>query len=248
VAALIPTRINRVLPDKTMRQQRPRGTTTRELVVNAALEVADRVGLDALTIRAVAGEVGAPPMSLYTHFANKEELLDLMYLELSRRLYADSGRDTWQAELSMLARHVRETLLAHPRWAPLLSRRALPVVVPVRERILRLMVESGMPSQVALSSLSSAVIVTVGLVFVELAFLEPGGTSSLAARFDGLKGLFEGERAAQFEPVTREALTGAARFDFGTTFEVAIGTLIAGLETENVRSGQGFEVNEADRR
>jgi AcrR family transcriptional regulator len=231
-----------------MRQQRPRGTTTRESVVNAALEVADRVGMDALTIRAVAGEVGAPPMSLYTHFDNKEQLLDLMYLELARRLYADSGRDTWQAELLMLARHVRGTLLAHPRWAPLLSRRTPPSVMPVRERILRLMVDSGMPSTVALSSLSSAVIVTVGLVLVELRFLEAGGPSGMAARFDGLKNLFEGERAPRLEPITRDVLARATSFDFSKTFESAIASLIAGLETGLARSGQGFDVNEADRR
>ena len=68
-----------------MRRQRPRGTTRPEAVVDAALKVVDEVGVDGLTIRAVAGLVGAPPMSLYTHFDNKEGLLDFMNAEISRR-------------------------------------------------------------------------------------------------------------------------------------------------------------------
>jgi DNA-binding transcriptional regulator YbjK len=47
-----------------MRKQRPRGTITRDAVVSAGLVVADRDGVEQLTIRAVADQVGAPAMSL----------------------------------------------------------------------------------------------------------------------------------------------------------------------------------------
>jgi AcrR family transcriptional regulator len=69
-----------------MRRQRPRGTITQDAVIDAALTIVDRAKVDGLTIRAVARQVGAPPMSLYSHFANKEQLLDLMYGELVRRM------------------------------------------------------------------------------------------------------------------------------------------------------------------
>jgi len=79
------------------RRQRPRGSITREAVVFAALAVVDRQGPQALTIRSVARQVGAPPMSLYTHFANKDELMDLMVSEIVRHLYRDNGNATWQS-------------------------------------------------------------------------------------------------------------------------------------------------------
>jgi TetR/AcrR family transcriptional regulator, tetracycline repressor protein len=212
-----------------MRQQRPRGATRREAVVDAALNVVDDVGVDGLTIRAVAAIVGAPPMSLYSHFANKEGLLDLMYAELSRRLYPDSGQATWQAELSTLAFHIRKTLLAHPRWTPLLSRPAPPASVPVRERVLTLMVDAGIPAEQALSGMSSTILVALGLTLVELNFLEPDGESTLTRRFDRLKATLAEEPAGAREPTTRAAVAGPARFDFEKTFQVSLETLIRGF-------------------
>ena len=220
-----------------MRQQRPRGTTRREAVIDAALKVVDEEGVGGLTIRAVAALVGAPPMSLYTHFANKEELLDLMYAEISRRLYADSGQATWQAELSALAFHIRSTLLAHPHWTPLLSRPAPPASVPVRERVLTLMVAAGMPAREALDGLSSAILVALGLVLVELTFLDPDGVSRLSRRFDTVKAEFAERGDAAGEPTTRAALAGPARFDFDKSFASSLETLIVGLARKQVTPG-----------
>jgi AcrR family transcriptional regulator len=211
-----------------MRQQRPRGTTTREAVVSAALDVVDRVGVDALTIRAVAAAVGAPPMSLYTHFANKEELLDLMYAEMALRLYADPGQDTWEAQLFALASQVRRTLLEHPRWAVLLSRPAQPMSVAMREHVLKMMTSAGMNPGDALRAFSSVIMVTIGLAFVELTFQGPDGASSFSRRFDRAREWFE--RADRSEPTTRQAFAAAKRFDLGETFELTLQRLIAGFE------------------
>lgn len=214
-----------------MRQQRPRGSTTREAVVSAALDVVDDVGVEALTIRAVARAVGAPPMSLYTHFANKEELLDLMYAEVSRRLYQDSGQGTWQAELRVLGRHMRAMLMQHPRWTPLLSRHAVPLVVPVRERVLKLMIESGIAASDALPRLATVFLVALGLCLTELTFRTPDGGSALSRRFERVKEEFAamGEGAAD-EPTSREAFARMGKLDLSSSFELSIDTLIAGIE------------------
>jgi AcrR family transcriptional regulator len=210
-----------------MRQQRPRGTTTRDAVVNAALDVVDNVGVEALTIRAVASAVGAPPMSLYTHFANKEELLDLMFAEMTRRLYADPGFDTWQAQLFGLSSQMRKTLLEHPRWAALLSRPAQPMFVAFRERVLKMMTSAGLSAGDAMRAFTSVAMVAIGLAFVELTFREPGGASSFSRRFERAREWFE--QADQAEPTTREAFA-AARFDLRETFELSLRALIVGLE------------------
>lgn len=216
-----------------MRQQRPRGTTTRESVVSAALDVVDSVGFDALTIRAVAAAVSAPPMSLYTHFANKEELLDLMYLEVSHRLYPDLGQATWQAELLALSRHVRATLLAHPRWTPILSRSAPPATpsrVSGRERLLKLMVADGFAPESALGGLSACVLGAIGQVLLEVTFRADDGESTLGRRFQRLKGWFDEHEELETEPTTRQAFANAPSFDMSATFEFMLQTLIAGLE------------------
>src|SRR5206468_1168433 len=151
------------MPART-REQRPHGATTLQAVVTAALAIVDRVGIEALTIRAVAAEVGAPPMSLYRHFSNKEELLDHMYAEISCRLYADAKQPTWQAEVFALCHQVRGILTAHPRWAPLLSRPVPPLAVALRERLLKLMIADGMSEAGAFAALSCAVLNSIGFV------------------------------------------------------------------------------------
>jgi AcrR family transcriptional regulator len=212
-----------------MRQQRPRGTTTRDSVVQAALDVVDVVGLEALTIRAVAAAVSAPPMSLYTHFANKEELINLMYAAVATRLYVDSGCETWQRELSALGHHIRATLLAHPRWTPILSRRTAPTVVGVRERVLAMMTANGFTAPAALAGLSSVVLSTIGLVLVELTYREPDGGSTLTGRFHRLKALLDESEPSE-SPTVREAFANAPVFELGKLFDFSVKTLIVGLE------------------
>jgi AcrR family transcriptional regulator len=215
------------------RQQRPRGTTTREAVVNAALDVVDRVGMGALTIRAVARGVGAPPMSLYTHFANKEELLDLMYTEVASRLYADTGHGTWQEELLALGHQMRSLLLQHPRWTPLLSRPAPLATIAIRERVLRMMTDAGQTPEAALRALSSTVLVAVGLSLVELTFRDPSGESSFGKRFERLKSWFENDVSQGEDHLAKAAFAKMPRLDLSDTFDFSIRALLGGMGVTN---------------
>lgn len=196
--------------------------------MHAALDVVDRVGVSALTIRAVARRVGAPPMSLYTHFANKEELLDLMFAEISRRLYADTGRDTWQAELVALGHQVRRGLLEHPRWTPLLARPTPTLDISARARVLGMMSEAGMAPEHALRTLASFMLVAVGLALVELTFREPDGESSFGKRFDRLRTWLENEAPPGHSDLARAAMAGMRRLDLSENFDFAMRGLVQG--------------------
>jgi len=219
-----------------MRKQRPRGTTTLEAVVNAALVIADGTGVSGVKIRAVAELVSAPPMSLYTHFANKSELLDLMYIEVSRRMYVDSNRDTWQAELSALCHNIGRVLSEHPRWAELIGRPIPRLVVPVRERVLAMMVADGFAPEVAFAALASAVLTAIGLILAQIATRD-AGASSLETRFQNLKRLVASTPGGE-HPVTSSAVAKIGHFDFDHTFNFAIDAMILGLQQlreENAR-------------
>jgi TetR/AcrR family transcriptional regulator, tetracycline repressor protein len=200
------------------------------------LDVVDSVGLDGLTIRAVAAKVGAPPMSLYTHFSNKDALLDLMCIEISQRLYCDSGHSTWQAEIFALAGHYRRTILSHPRWTTLLARPALPATVPARERILQLMVDDGLTPAGALQTFTAVIMVSLGLVLSELAFRPEGQptASPFAERFARWKEVLAHDEAA--DPATRAAFNATPRFEFDSVFELSVRTLIDGLSRDAERT------------
>ena len=99
---------------------------SRERIVQAALEIADSQGLDALSLRGVAARLGVTPMPLYRHVANGDELVDLVVEALLERegRPEDLPRE-WDALLETIAWRTRTTLLRHPAVYDALRRRAL---------------------------------------------------------------------------------------------------------------------------
>jgi len=91
------------------------GALTRTTIVRAAIEIADRDGLDAVSIRRVAAKLGARPMSLYTHIASKDDLLDLMLNEVvAEALVPEPLPDAWREALREIARYSYRAFVAHP--------------------------------------------------------------------------------------------------------------------------------------
>lgn len=96
-------------------QRRPRGSLTREQIVNAALRLADEEGLEALSMPVLARRLECGVMTLYGYIANKDDLLDaialrgLADLRLPQPLPSDPA-----ALLVAWGRALRQTLLAHP--------------------------------------------------------------------------------------------------------------------------------------
>jgi len=215
---------------KTMRNQRRRGSITRAAVVDAALAVIDDIGMAALTIRALAERVGAPPMSLYSHFRSKDELLDLLGAEVARRLYTDTGNATWETELISLCHHVHGLLLQHPGWLPLLSRPLPAMSVPLRERLLALMTGDGIPLNEAFAAVSLAGLVAIGLSLVELTLRDADGSFSVTKRFKQLKQWSEKPSFAGENPLTSAALADVGDFDPNANFSAAIHTFIGGIK------------------
>ncbi|MFF4621703.1 TetR/AcrR family transcriptional regulator [Nonomuraea jabiensis] len=97
---------------------------SRERIVRAAIDLADREGLDAVSLRKVAAALDAGPMRLYGYLSTKEELLDLMVDEVYGEIVASepAGGD-WRAALRDLARRTRQAALRHEWFADLLGGR-----------------------------------------------------------------------------------------------------------------------------
>ena len=94
----------------------PRTPLSKERVLHAAIELADAEGIDALSMRRLAKELGVEAMSLYNHVANKDEILagilDLVASEFE--LPSDTG--DWKTAMRRHAISSRDALLRH-RWA-----------------------------------------------------------------------------------------------------------------------------------
>ena len=96
----------------------PKRELTTEQIVEAAIEIADAEGLDAVSMGKVAGAVGVAPMSLYRYVTGKDGLLLLMFDTASEVTVPGAGT-TWRERLREWAVFVRAAYEAHPWLADL---------------------------------------------------------------------------------------------------------------------------------
>jgi AcrR family transcriptional regulator len=99
-----------------------RSPLNRERVLRAAIRLADKSGIESLSMRKLGGEVGVEAMSLYNHVAGKEDILDgmieLIVGEINEAVGATDGPpDDWKAGMRQDILAARRVLLRH-RWAP----------------------------------------------------------------------------------------------------------------------------------
>jgi AcrR family transcriptional regulator len=106
-------------PETSAARRGPRSSLDVGRIVAAAVALADAEGLPAVTMRRVAGQLGVPTMTLYSHVPGKGELVDLMVDAVLGELYPDDQAPTagnWRARVEAVARANRQLLLRHP-WA-----------------------------------------------------------------------------------------------------------------------------------
>jgi AcrR family transcriptional regulator len=94
----------------------PRTPLTRERVLTAAMALADEGGVQELTMRKLAKELGVEAMSLYNHVSNKGDLLDGMIDLVFGEIEPPGEGGDWKAEMRKRAVSTREALTRH-RWA-----------------------------------------------------------------------------------------------------------------------------------
>jgi AcrR family transcriptional regulator len=92
---------------------------SRALVTAAAIKVADRDGLDAVSMRRVAAELGTGAASLYRYIATRDDLLDLMADATGAEYALAAPSGNWLADLVGIASQARAIMLRHP-WLPAL--------------------------------------------------------------------------------------------------------------------------------
>jgi len=114
------------------RAERRDRTTTEELVA-AAVRIIDRDGLNALTVRRLAGELGVAPMTVYSYVRSKDELLDLVIDRVAADIATPPPAGHWRERATALAHSLRDALLAHREGAQLISQR--PMLSPNAFRI-----------------------------------------------------------------------------------------------------------------
>lgn len=107
------------------RRARPgkRAPVTRELLITRALAIIDADGLDALTMRRLAADVGVEAASLYHHVSGRQELVDgALALVRSEMVFREPLPTHWADLFEVVFLRYLEVLMAHPHFLPLAGR------------------------------------------------------------------------------------------------------------------------------
>lgn len=170
---------------------------SREALVRAAVALLDAEGLERVSMRRVAGELGVTVGALYWYVATKDELLELVLDAVLGEARAPEVPEEWRAALATHAERMRRVLLRHPWALPLLSRlpNIGPNAVALAEAALGIAARAGFPDPPAVvaalhDQVVGAVLAQTGL---RHAAALSGGDDRLEAYLAGAAG---GNRAA----------------------------------------------------
>jgi AcrR family transcriptional regulator len=122
-----------------------RAPLDRERVLGAGIALADRHGFDALSMRALAGELGVVPMALYKHVADKDDLISGMIDTLVAGYAAPPADALWRDAVRAQILSARTTLDAHPwlRTAIESRTRRTPAVLSYMDSLAGRFIEGG---------------------------------------------------------------------------------------------------------
>ena len=218
----------------------PRLPLSRERVLRAAIKVADASGIESLTMRRLAEELGAEAMSLYYYVASKEDLLDgiadAVVAEINDAVSAidvPSAGPSWKTAVRQRVLSAREVLLRH-RWAPRVletrTRTSLAVLL-YYDGLLRLMRDGGFSYDLihhALHALGSR-----ALGFSQEMFDPSGGASDeqTAAALDGMAGQIPHLVGMLMEVAHDDPGSTLGWCDDQTEFEFGLDLILDGLDT-----------------
>jgi AcrR family transcriptional regulator len=137
------------LPDRSSRRREP---ISREAIVKAAIDLLDREGLPALSMRRLGDELGAGAASLYWHVGSKDGLLDLVLDEIiGEQQVPDPDPARWQEQLKEVARIMRRASLRHP-YVVRISIGRIPMgpnALVYSDRVLGILRAGGLPPRLA---------------------------------------------------------------------------------------------------
>lgn len=183
---------------------------SRARIFAAALTLVDRDGLEALTMRGVAAQLGVEAMSLYYHVPGKEAILEGVFDLLIARADLPVGVVSAPEWIRGTAEGFRRLAVEHPRTFPLLTTRPIPLAdaaaaEPI-EAGLAAFARSGMDAAQAYAAVQAVLISLLSLGLLESqAVLDPD--TDAASQLDALPGpRFPLLRAVPDLDVTRAAV------------------------------------------
>lgn len=199
---------------------------TRERVLRAAIELADRDGVDAVSMRRLGAELGVEAMSLYNHVPNKAALLDGIVETVINDIDLPEDITDWRACIRDMAHSYRKIALEHPNIVPLVATRpfnTIPSLRPV-EAGFEIFERAGFDPETSLHAFRTLAGFVTGYTLAE--------TGTFFGEAEGEDQLTLGDLPSDDFPRLREVGPFMTSTDHGAEFEFGIDVLLTGLEAK----------------
>jgi AcrR family transcriptional regulator len=219
------------MPGQTDPLTEPRLPWTRTQIVRAAIDLADKGGIESLSMRKLSQSLGGAAMSLYNHVSDKDDLLDGMIDAMFSEVELPVGEVDWKTSMRERAISMRTVMTRHSWAIGLMESRRTPGPATLRhhDAVIGCLRDAGFTIQLAAHAFSALDSYIYGFALQErsLAFGTPEETSELAKAFLLQFPIKDYPRLAE---LTIEHVLQPG-YDYGDEFEFGLDLILDGLES-----------------
>src|SRR2546426_1475106 len=214
---------------RARQEAKRRAALTRERILRAAISLADRDGIESLSMRKLGHELGVEAMSLYNHVRNKVDMLDGMVDVVFSEIELPANGEEWQIAMRKRAISARQALLRHPWAIGLMESRATPGPATLRhhDAVLGSLRTAGFSIDMAAHAYSILDGYIYGFTLTELTL--PFRNSEIA---EVAGNIMEGFRPGEYPHLAEMAVDRAMKpgYNYGDEFEYGLDLVLDGIQ------------------
>ncbi len=215
---------------KAKQPTKRRTALTKERVLNAAVMLADKNGLESLSMRKLAEKLKVEAMSLYNHVANKDEILDGLVDIIVGEIELPTDADDWRAGMRRRAVSAREVFGRHPWAITVMESRSNPGPTTLRyyEAVIACLRKAGFSIAMAAHAFSVLDSYIYGFAMQELK-LPFDNSGELAGVAENILEQMPANEYPYFTELTVEHVLKPG-YDYGNEFEFGLDLILDGLD------------------
>ena len=208
----------------------PTPKLTAERVIEGAVRLADRIGTDAMTIRGIADEIDAKPMTIYHHVPNKEAIIDGMVDHVFAEIDLPPTDTDWRTAILVRSRSMRQVLATHPWAAPLMESRTSPgpATLAHHDAVLGCFRRAGFSLELTAHAYAIIDAFLYGFALQETSLPATGG-DEMTELAGSIAEQMPTDRYPHLAEFTLDHVLQPG-YDFGNEFDVGINLILDGLE------------------
>ncbi len=218
-------------------QGRKRPQLTRERVLDAALQLADEIGIEAFTMRRLADALEVGPMTIYHYVSGKEEIIDGIVDAVFAEIDLPPRDLDWKSAIRLRSRSARLVLNRHPWAPPLMESRTSPGPATLRhhDEVLGCFRRGGLSIQLTAHAYAILDSYLYGFALEE-ASLPSGGGEGLSDLAEDFLAPFSMDEYPYLMELTTEHVAEPG-YSFANSFEFGLDLILDGLEAAAGQEG-----------